>query len=142
MFNKKISERGFMMMNVIFLTLIVSFTALIFLNGARRVNETDSALRLTALNLANEQFAEIEHLAAENNLSTGSHSFLGDENNLKNFGLYKDEDLQNKKPAEFTVTTSVENYSDNLKNVKITVKCTHAEKNFEIELEKLVRIGG
>ena len=142
MFNKKISERGFMMMNVIFLTLIVSFTALIFLNGARRVNETDSALRLAALNLANEQFAEIEYLAAENNLSTGSHSFLGDENNLKNFGLYKDEDLQNKKPAEFTVTTSVENYSDNLKNVKVTVKCTSTEKNFEIELENLVRIGG
>ena len=141
MFNKKISERGYMMMNVIFLTLIVSFTALIFLNGAQRVNETDSALRLSALNLANEQFAEIEYLAAKNNLSTGSHSFLGDENNLKSFGLYKDEDLQNKKPAEFTVTTYVENYSDNLKNVKITVKCTSTEKNFEIELEKLVLIG-
>ena len=31
---------------------------------------------------------------------------------------------------------------DNLKNVKITVKCTSTKENFEIELEKLVRIGG
>ena len=131
-----------MMMNVIFLTLITSFTALIFLNGAERVSESDSALRLTALNLAEEQFAEIESLAEKNNLSAGSYNFLGDENNLKNFGLYKDEDLQNKTPAEFKVSADVENYQDNLKNVKVTVKCTRAGKNFEIELEKIVRVGG
>ena len=131
-----------MMMNVIFLTLITSFTALIFLNGAGRVSESDSALRLTALNLANEQFAEIESLAEENNLTAGSYNFLGANDDLKNFGLYSDEDLQIKNPAEFKVTADVDNYQDNLKNVKVTVKCNSANKNFEIELEKIVRVGG
>lgn len=131
-----------MMMNVIFLTLIVSFTALIFLNGAGRVNESDSALRFAALNLANEQFAEIESLAEENNLSAGSYNFLGETGDLKNFGLYSDKDLQTKTPAEFTVIAKVENYQDNLKNVKVIVKCTSTDKNFEIELEKVVRVNG
>lgn len=142
MFDKKIFQQGFLFFNVIFLTLILSFTALIFLNGIKFLNEDTSALNFTAINLANEQFAEIEFLAAENNLSAGNYNFLGDANNLKTFGLYNDKILQNKIPAEFTVTTSISDYKNNLKNVKITVKCTSAKNNFEIELEKLVRIGG
>ena len=142
MFNKKFSERGFIVMNVVFLTLIVSFAALIFLNGAKLVEEDNSALRLTALNLANEQFAEIEKLADEGNLSTGNFNFLGETEDLKSFGLYKDEDLQKKIPVNFSVTATVKNHSDfeNLRNVAVAVDWTFAGKNFKIELEKIVRI--
>ena len=142
MSDKKISERGFIIMNVIFLTLIVSFVALIFLNGAERIKENNSALRLAALNLANEQFAEIERLASEGILSTGNLDFLGEPKDLKNFGLYKDEDLQKKSPTNFLVTAKIKNHSDfeNLKNVTVTVDWTFAGKDFKIELEKIVRI--
>ena len=142
MSNKKFSERGFIAINVIFLTLIVSFVALIFLNGAERIKENNAALRLAALNLANEQIAEVERLAATGSLLTGNLDFLGEPKDLKNFGLYKDEDLQKKSPVNFLVTAKVKNHSDfeNLKNVTVTVDWTFAGKDFKIELEKIVRI--
>ena len=143
MLSKKFAERGFMMMNVIFLTLIVSFTALIFLNGAARVKKSDADLQLTALNLANEQFAAIEYLATQETLA-GSYNFLGAAENLKSYGIYTDDDLTKKIPVEFAVTATVKNFSDyeNLRNVTVKVSWTFNGKNFEIELEKLVRVGG
>ena len=144
MLSKKFAERGFMMMNVIFLTLIVSFTALIFLNGAARVKKSDADLQLTALNLANEQFAEIEYLAASQENLAGSYNFLGAAEDLKSYGIYTDDDLTKKIPVEFAVTATVKNFSDyeNLRNVTVKVSWTFNGKNFEIELEKLVRVGG
>lgn len=131
-----------MMMNVIFLTLIVSFTALIFLNGAARVKKSDADLQLTALNLANEQFAEIEYLAASQENLAGSYNFLGAAENLKSYGIYTDDDLTKKIPVEFSVTATVKNFSDyeSLRNVTVKVSWTFNGKNFEIELEKLVRV--
>ncbi len=131
-----------MQINVIFLTLIVSFAALIFLNGATRVKESDSTSRLVALNLANEQFAEIEFLAATGNLSVGNYNFLGAAEDLKNYGLYTDDDLSKKIPVEFSVTANVKNYSgyENLRNVSVKVEWTFSGKDFKIELEKVVRV--
>ena len=141
MLSKKFSERGFMMLNVIFLTLIVSFTALIFLNGAARINNSGAELRIVALNLANEQFAEIESLAAQGKLYAGNINFLGDKEDLKNFGFYKDADLQTKTPVIFSVTSTVKNFSgyENLFNVEIKVAWNFAGKDFDIKLEKIVR---
>ena len=141
MLSKKFSERGFMMLNVIFLTLIVSFTALIFLNGAAKVKNSGAELRFVALNLANEQFAEIESLAAQGKLSVGSKNFLGAEEDLKNFGLYRDEDLKTKTPVIFSVTSTVKNFSgyENLFEVTVKVTWTFEGKDFEVELNKVVR---
>ena len=141
MSNKKIDERGFMMLSVVFLTLIVSFSAMIFLNGARRINNSAAELRLVALNLANEQIAEIESLAAKGNLSAGNFNFLGDAEDLKNFGLYRDEDLKTKTPVNFSVTSTVKNFSgyENLFEVEVKVAWTFEGKNFEVKLEKVIR---
>ncbi|MBQ7705002.1 MAG: hypothetical protein IJT73_06225 [Selenomonadaceae bacterium] len=56
----KNNQRGFMFLSAIFLTLIVSFIALITLNAKYKVQQRNSTLYLTAINLANEQFAFIE----------------------------------------------------------------------------------
>ncbi len=132
------TSKGFIMMNVIFLTLIVSFTALIFLRGTEILgSDSNSTCRLIAINLANEQFAEIENLASEGRLSVGKKNFLGDAQDLKNFGLYSSTD---KTPVEFEVETEVKNYSGNLCKVEILVRWTLVDKDFELPFEKIVRV--
>ena len=128
-----------MQINVIFLTLIVSFTALIFLNGAARINNSGTEFRLVALHLANEQFAEIESRASEGNLSAGSLNFLGAADDLKNFGIYNDKDLSTKTLVTFSVTSTAEKYIGNLFKVEVKVSWNFAGKDFEIKLEKIVR---
>ena len=130
------------MAEVIFLLIIVSFTAIIFLNGATLLNSSNSSLRLTAINLANEQFAELERLAAAGNLSAGSYSFLGAADDLKNFGLYKDSDLAEKNPTAFQVSSAVKNYSaqENLYSATVLVSWTYAGKNYRLEAEKILRV--
>ena len=61
---KILNQRGFMMLNVVFLTLIASLAAMILMNAATRVRNPQSTLRLTALYVANEQLAQMESLAA------------------------------------------------------------------------------
>lgn len=61
---KILNQRGFMMLNVVFLTLIASLAAVILMNAATRVRNPQSTLRLTALYVANEQLAQMESLAA------------------------------------------------------------------------------
>ena len=53
-------------MNVVFLTLITSFTATFLMNAIPRTRNPQSVLRLTALHLANEQFAIMESKGAGN----------------------------------------------------------------------------
>ena len=69
---------------------------------------------------------------------------MGAAENLKSYGIYTDDDLTKKIPVEFSVTATVKNFSDyeNLRNVTVKVSWTFNGKNFEIELEKLVRVGG
>ncbi len=56
----KDTERGFMFLSAIFLTLIVSIMATIILNANSKVQQRNSTLYFTAINLANEQFAILE----------------------------------------------------------------------------------
>jgi hypothetical protein len=115
------NERGFLMLNVIFLTLITSFASMILLNAAPRVRNPQSTIRLIALHLANEQFAQLESLAAEGTLTEGNYDFRGDKKDLKNV-------------VDFNVETTVTG-TGNLRGIK--VKVSWSDKDF-IEVERTV----
>ncbi len=95
---KILNQRGFMMLNVVFLTLIASLAAMILMNAATRVRNPQSTLRLTALYVANEQLAQMESLAARSIEPTEEI-------------LVKDADLKTTnftgEPIEFTVDTEI-----------------------------------
>ena len=61
------NQRGFMFLSAIFLTLIVAIMAQIILTANAKVQQRNSTLYLTAVNLANEQFAILE--SGEKNIS-------------------------------------------------------------------------
>ena len=123
------------MLNVIFLTLTVSFVAMMFVNGSIAVSNSKTALRLTALNLMDEQFAEIESLADKGNLSAGNLSFLGVEEDLKTYNLNENF------PVEFDILTTVNSTAyENLLEVTVTAKWTYDGRDFEIESGKTVRV--
>ena len=114
----KFNEKGFILLSTVFLTLIVSFMAAMTLQAMTRVKNDDTALRLHAINLANEQFALIESGSAKN---------IPDED-LKSYGLYyKDAE---KVPTEFHVTTNIIS-SGNLREVKVTVTWNENTLDFE-----------
>ncbi len=114
----KFNEKGFMLISVVFLTLIVSFMAAMTLQAMTRVKNGDAALRLHAINLANEQFALIESGSAKN---------IPDDD-LKSYGLYyKDAE---KIPTEFQVTTNISG-SGNLREVTVTVTWNENTLDFE-----------
>lgn len=115
-----------MLLSAVFLTLIVSFVAMMTLQAMTRAKNSDTALRLQAINLANEQFALIE---------SGSNKNIPNED-LKNYGLYHTNELENKTPIEFKVTTTLENVSGNLHKAKVTVTW----KDNNLEFEKIVRV--
>lgn len=125
--NKLLNERGFMLLNVVFLTLITSIAAMILLNAAPRVKNPHTVLRLTAIHLANEQFAMLESLAATDALTDGSYSFLGDEDDLTT------ENFSEGVPIKFNITSTV---SGN--KVAVTVSWKLGEENFELEEERTV----
>ena len=76
---KILNERGFMLLQVVFLAMITSIVAMIFLNGVMQVKNRNATLRLTAIHLANEQIAESESRAAQGILPDGSISWLRSE---------------------------------------------------------------
>lgn len=125
----KLNEKGYMLISVIFLTLIVSFVATMTLQAMMRVKNGDAALRLHAMNLANEQFALIESRAAQG-LSIDSN-FLGDDDDLVSYGLFHKN--AEKIPTEFKVMTTSSG-SGNLR--KVTVAVTW--KDNQMEFEKVV----
>ena len=127
-------ERGFALLGVIFLTVITSFAAMILLNAATRVRNPQSTLQLTALHVANEQFAQLESLAANGTLDAGSYSFKGPDEDLttENFSLGS--------PVTFVVDTHVANGNGNLREVTVKVRWTVGGKNFEIESERTIRV--
>lgn len=132
---KKSDEHGFMLLSTIFLTLIAAMAAMMILNGTKKISNQNATLRIIAINLANEQFAEIEYLAAQNELSAGSHNFLGDDGDLKNF--YNDKDKT--KPIEFKVYTNVSGGENNLYNVNVKVSWDFNNENYQVEFEKIIR---
>ena len=114
----KFNEKGYMLISVVFLTLIVSFIAAMTLQTMTRAKNSDAALRLHAINLANEQFALIE---------SGSSKNIPAED-LKSYGLYRKG--AEKITTEFHATTSI-NGSGNLRKVKVTVKWNENSLDFE-----------
>ena len=119
----KINQKGFMLLSAVFLTLIVSFVAMMTLQSMTRTKNSDAALRLQAINLANEQFALIE---------SGSTKNIPDED-LKSYGIYREEELSTKTPIEFKVTKNISG-EGNLKKAKVTVTW----KGNSLEFEKFI----
>ena len=113
------NERGFLMLDVIFLTLITAFAAMILLNAAPRVKNPQTTLRTTALWLAEEQFAYLESAAAVEKVSPANST------STKNFD-----------GKDYQIKTEV----DGANPYKVTVKIswTVDGKNFEIESERTI----
>ena len=128
------NQRGFMFLSTVFLTLILSFTAMLALQAMTRVKNGDQSLKLHAINLANEQLAMVESLAAKNNLAA-VRNFNGNGADLKNYGLY-DEKAEDKSPVEFNVTTNINVVNENLREVEVTVTWNDEE----IKIKKIVRV--
>lgn len=101
---------------------------MILINAVPRVRNPQATLRLTAIYLANEQFAELESLATREDIN-GNHSFLGDKNDLISNNLSADN------PIEFKVTTNV---SGNRAVVKVSWQVSG--NDFEIETERTIRV--
>jgi len=95
------NERGFMFLSAIFLTLIVAIMAQMILISNSKVQQPNSTLYFTAVNLANEQFAILE----------GGGTFPAEDrksyNGMKNTAT----------PIEFTISTTPE--GDNKYTVKV-----------------------
>lgn len=127
------NQRGFLLLNVIFMLLITSFAAMILINAAPRVKNPQSTLRLTALHLANEQLAQLESLAAGGEPIGGSYSFLGRESDLTS------ENFSTGEATRFRVTSSV-NGGGNLRNATVNVEWKVGEKIFEFKSERTIRI--
>ncbi len=127
------NERGFLLLNVVLLTLITSFAAAILLNAEPRARNPQSTLKLTALHLANEQLAYLESLGDSGELHAGTYTFQGDEDDLvtKNFS----EEI----PIEFTVTTSVDELKENLYSATVKVTWQVKGKTYELEAERTIR---
>lgn len=123
------SERGFALLNVVFLTLITSFAAMILLNAAPRIRNSQTTLRTIALNLANEQFAYLESRAAAGETISGSYPFLGNPDDLTN------ENPNTGGTINFIVETHI---TGNI--AEITVKWQVDNKNFEFAVERTIGI--
>ena len=126
----KINEKGFMLLSAVFLTLIVSFVAMMTLQTMTRAKNSDASLQLQAINLANEQFALLE---------SGSDKEIPAED-LINYGLYyegqDDEDNEDyKPPTVFEVKTTLESNDGNLYEYKVTVTWN----NESLEFKKVIR---
>ena len=128
--NRLNNQRGFMLINVVFLTLITSLAAMILMNAAPRVRNPQAVLRLTAMHLANEQFAVIESKAASGELNLACH-IDPEELTTENFGAGK--------PITFTVT-STDNPKGNLHYVTVKVEWTVDDENFSLEVERTIRV--
>lgn len=131
--NNFFDQRGFMLMSVIFLLMITSFAALIFMNGAKKVINRNSSLRIIAFHLAEEQFAEIESRVAGGE-TLQNFSFLGDSGDLKNYYDNGDEKNSEITPIKFDVTTSVKSDS----SVEVKVKWTLDGEEYSITVEKMI----
>lgn len=132
--NKLNNQRGFMLINVVLLTLITSVAAMILMNAATRLKDPQAVLRLTAIHLANEQFAILESLAAQKIYPEERTTFQGEQSDLtsKNFGT--DE------PIEFNVETTKVIVNGNLREVTVKVSWTFGGENFELETERTIRV--
>jgi len=113
------NQRGFMLLSAVFLTLIVSFMAALTFQAVTLKQKDATFQELTAINLADEQFAMIESLAAQDKLNNSSYEFLG----------------KSELPEIFEIKTNVEG-GETLREVTVTVTWKDEERKFT----KVVRI--
>ena len=118
-----------MLLNVIFLTLITSFAAMILFNAAPRIRNPQSVLRLTAIHLANKQFALMESKAADGDENFDS---VSEELTTKNFGEGKEITLK--------ATAKRKSSYENLHVIKVTIEWKVDEENFKFEEERTIRV--
>lgn len=119
-----------MLLNVVFLTLITSFVAAILMNAAPRLKNPQSVLRLTAIHLANEEFAMLESLAAEGKSLAAEDGFQATSYNLGEG-----------KPIVFDVKADIPDAKpDEITSLKIKVTVTIVgDENFKLETERTIR---
>lgn len=123
----RLNERGYLLLNVVFLTLVTSFAAMILLNAAPRVKNSQSTLKLIALHLANEQLAYIE---AEASGESVSKNFLTRAEDLTN-DSFRTEDA----PTVFKIDKSI---SGNVATVIVSWEI--GGKNFSVTAERTIRV--
>ena len=111
--NMSNNERGFMFLSAIFLTLIVSLMATMLLTANVKTQQRNSTLYLTAINLANEQFAFLE----------GGLQDIPDEDKKSYNGM-----SQNAEPIEFRISKS---FSGSEVTVKIEWTVNGKTETFE-----------
>ena len=127
-------QRGFLLLNVVFLTVIVSFGAIILINAAPRVRNPKSTLELTARHLANEQLAYLESQAAINGTIDSNFKISDEDRITKNAGDGRE--------IIFTVDTEINGVegSENLRTATVTVSWIFDGKNFSIDAERTILI--
>lgn len=123
----RLNERGYLLLNVVFLTLVTSFAAMILLNATPRVKNSQSTMKLIALYLANEQLAYLE---AEAEGKSVDKNFLTRAEDLTN-DSFRTEDA----PTVFSVDKSIDG------NVAtVTVSWQIGGKNFSVTAERTIRV--
>ena len=119
------NQRGFMFLSAIFLTLIVALMAQIILHANSKVQQRNSTLYFTAINLANEQFAILESGAKIDIPPEDKKSYNGvDENSV---------------PIEFDVSCNLEKDLGTLKEYKVTVIWTVNGETEKFESTKIIK---
>ena len=122
------NQRGFMLLSAVFLTVIVSFTAMMTLQAITQVQRDDASLRLTAINWANEKFALIESAAQFGNVE----EFDGKTYEMESYGLYdkNDEEHKIKAPIKLELQSRIVDKNGNL--IKFEIEITRKDgKPFE-----------
>ena len=112
-----------MFLSAIFLTLIVAIMAQILLTANAKVQQRNSTLYFTAVNLANEQFAILE----------GGGTFPNEDRKSLN-GM-----SETATPITFNVSYNIENDFGNFKEYKVTVTWTVNGETKFIESTKIIR---
>ena len=129
------NERGFLLLNVIFLTLITSVAAMILMNAATRARNPQVMLRLTAIHLTNEQFAALESLAATGDMLSGRKNFQGNDEDLTNYNLGKENPIKFEVHSEIPTVTNLNEPCP--LDIKVTVKIV-GDENFKFEAERTI----
>ena len=112
------NNKGFIFIEVIFISLLVSFTAALIVRGLKTAvtaNQT-SAIKTAAIHIANSQMSEIEEYVNINRSLPSSYNFL-DESDL----IYEDF-LGMKEPVTFYIETEVSDSTLNSQLRRVTVK--------------------
>ena len=125
------NERGFMLLNVVFLTLITSAVAMILMNAAPRFKNSQAVLRLTAIHLANEKFAFMESKAASGVFDLNC-PINSEDLTTENFGK--------KVPIKFKITPTEKSSAGNLHHVNVKVEWNVDGRENYIEVERTIRV--